>query len=308
MTSKRLPVATLSLTLVLVVAHLIALWAGNDIVRKLDFVPATPWRLYGLSFLTSTLLHMSWAHLCTNVALLYFYGVHAENRLGWLKFLLLFFFSAAFGHAVYALIFSTAMRHSLGASGGVFGVMAFYSFYLRRDRLASMAKRLRIPSLSLGLLARLKRQAMKFDSVFIVFWVCIAREVIGLGTQITGATHSNSAAHLGGALFGALGCLFWPKKRLRADRNRSKNISGHHKATCTCVAILLLTPLSFVAAREGGSRAGACPAVAMDLAAFGVVPLEIGDSRPLNGLIHEAQAPWARSGSFTPAITATVKA
>jgi hypothetical protein len=225
--------------------------------------------------------------------------VHAENRLGWLKFLLLFFCSAAFGYAVYALIFPTVMRHSLGASGGVFGVLAFYSFYLRRDRLGSMAKRLRIPAPRLGLLAKLKRHVMKLDSVFIIFWVCIARETIGLSTQLTGATRSNSAAHLSGALFGVIAALFWAKKRLRAHRNRPQNTSGHPKATSACVSIILLTPLPFVAARGSYPQATDCLTVKANMAAAVAEPVERENVRRI--WLTPASAVAAPAKAATPA-------
>ena len=246
--NQRRPVATLSLMGLLCVIHLIGPWIGTAPLRHLDFVAADPWRLHGLTFLTATVLHTSWLHLAGNVLGLYFYGVHAEHRLRWLRLLVLFFFAGAVGHASYALLFPASWRHSLGASGGVSGVMAFYSLLLRRDRVQSMLTRLRVPEPRRGWLSRLGLSSAKCKgpTVFHLLAVVLAWNAVGLVRQLAGLTRINAAAHLGGAMAGGLLYLVWRRKRKRTRGHRP----GTTAALATLVPCALLVVVLTLVARR----------------------------------------------------------
>lgn len=92
---------------------------------------------YGTSFyrhLTSMLLHGHILHLIANVVGLYFIGNYAEKRFGWwLTYLVFIIVGATEGYITDPLYFAIAPDNkeatlampSLGASGGIFGVIGF---------------------------------------------------------------------------------------------------------------------------------------------------------------------------------------
>ena len=217
------PNGTLLLIISLLAVHFCHSFFAMGKYRDLDFVLAMPFRMYGLTFLTSLFIHSSWSHVLINSFAIYMFGIHVEHRLGVLGMFVVFVISGICGHLAFMLIHSPSSLRSLGASGGAFGLLAFYALSWPRDRLKSMTKRLRIPTSEHGLLFKmglLRGQARKGPSAIQLFYIFAVMEFVGLGVQLAGLTKINSAAHLGGAV-GGIGC-YWLLKG-RTFRRKSKN-------------------------------------------------------------------------------------
>lgn len=75
------------------------------------------------SFLTHTLVHGDWVHLGLNAAWLVAFGGAIANRVGSLRFLLLFAFCAIAGAATFLLFNPGLMLPMVGASGAISGLM-----------------------------------------------------------------------------------------------------------------------------------------------------------------------------------------
>lgn len=105
---------------------------SDQFLQMWSFSPQNPFRASGMTFLTSLFLHGGVFHLISN---LYFLHVTSDNveevRGPW--FVLLLFFTAGFaGKIIY--VFSGATLPSIGASGGLCGVMAYYAMSFPNNR------------------------------------------------------------------------------------------------------------------------------------------------------------------------------
>ncbi len=206
---KFTPVGTYLLIASLLIFHVISLYLGIKTVRMLDFVAAQPFQMAGLTFLTATFLHSSWLHVLINSFAIYVYGVHVEHRIGSFGMLLVFLVGGFCGHFAYELIAPASILHSRGASGGAFGLIAFYSFSYPRDPMNDMMKRLHldIPIPQRGLLFNWRWIREYKAPAIQVFGIYLLWVVVGLGLQLANLTKTNSAAHLGGAMSGVV--CYW---------------------------------------------------------------------------------------------------
>lgn len=89
---------------------------------------AEPWRL-----LTSAFLHYGLFHLVMNMLALLVLGVDLERYLGRVRFVALYLVSALFGGAAVAL-FANPLSQTVGASGGVFGLLGAAAVVIRFNR------------------------------------------------------------------------------------------------------------------------------------------------------------------------------
>ncbi|MBA2389504.1 MAG: rhomboid family intramembrane serine protease [Geodermatophilaceae bacterium] len=87
-----------------------------------------PWRL-----LSSAFLHYGPFHLAMNMLALLVLGVDLEKYLGWAKFVGLYLVAALGGGAAVAL-FAAVNSETVGASGGVFGLLGAAAVVIRHRR------------------------------------------------------------------------------------------------------------------------------------------------------------------------------
>lgn len=87
-----------------------------------------PWRL-----LTSAFLHYGLFHLVMNMLALLVLGVDLERYLGWARFVAVYLVSALFGGAAVTL-FAEPLSETVGASGGVFGLLGAAVVVIRVNR------------------------------------------------------------------------------------------------------------------------------------------------------------------------------
>lgn len=115
-----------------VVAYLLQILPGSIFTTLFAFTPyyfwLEPWRAVTSGFLHSPSNPL---HLILNMVSLFIFGRVLEPMLGRLKFTLLYLLSIV-GASVAVVWFSNPLAMTLGASGGVFGLMGAYFVILRR--------------------------------------------------------------------------------------------------------------------------------------------------------------------------------
>ncbi len=122
---------TLGLVLVNVIVWLLQIVPGSGLTDKLAFVPVSvfvePWRMITAGFAhdPSNILHVA-----LNMYSLYIFGSILEPLLGRLRFLAVWLISI-FGGSVAVMYLNTPDTWVLGASSGIFGLMASYFVVLR---------------------------------------------------------------------------------------------------------------------------------------------------------------------------------
>lgn len=128
-------------------------------------------------------LHGGWLHLLMNTLVFVQGGPMVEQRLGALRFVALFFISAAAGAALYIGLNEGATTPAVGASGAVCGVFGAYFLSVGRNWREALA----IPQVRNGMI------------VFLVVNVGLAAVA-----RMTGFIPIAWEAHLGGFIAGAI--------------------------------------------------------------------------------------------------------
>ena len=174
-----------------------ALWPfGNMPTSEGYTVGFRPWQLVTYGFLHDP---RNYAHIVLNLYALFAFGGEVERTLGTRRFVWLYFVSvvvAAFAQLIVASM-SNDFAPTLGASGGVFGVL-----------------------LAFGMLFPHRRVMLIFPPIPMPAWVLVsgyaaielANGVFGMNT---GVAHF---AHLGGALGALIMLLLFGYKRFRDTR------------------------------------------------------------------------------------------
>lgn len=183
-------------------------WGSFDAGTGADGLPVTvgfqPWQLVSYAF-----LHGGFAHLFFNGLALYQFGPRIEYSLGTRRYTV-YFFVCVIGAGLCQLLVTSLMVGSgtgpfptIGASGGVFGLLLAYAVLFPHDRVMLL-----IPPIP-----------MSARTLVIVFGVI--ELVLGVTGTAAGIAHF---AHLGGMLFGWLLLRYWrgqpPFKRKPPPRPR----------------------------------------------------------------------------------------
>jgi membrane associated rhomboid family serine protease len=162
---------------------LFALWPlGHPLFR--------PWQLISYAF-----LHGSWLHLFLNMFPLYMFGGTLEQYWGGRRLVLYFLvcvLSAASAQLAVQWLAGGTAEPTLGASGGVFGVLLAFAWYFPRQRLFVIPIPIPIPAW-----------------LFVTGYGLIEL-FFGVTGKEAGVAHF---AHLGGMLGGALCILYWRARR-----------------------------------------------------------------------------------------------
>ncbi|MER8182624.1 rhomboid family intramembrane serine protease [Kitasatospora sp. NPDC094015] len=102
---------------------------------------ATPGKSPALSVLTSLFVHAGWLHLLGNMLFLFVFGPGVEERLGRVRFLLLYLgigYLATYGYALAEAHSADSVRALVGASGAIAGVLGAYLRLFPRARVTTL--------------------------------------------------------------------------------------------------------------------------------------------------------------------------
>ena len=120
-------------------------------------------------------------------------------------FVLLLIASAVAGDALHIALEPRSDLPSVGASGGISGIIVFYA--------------LQFPHAKLGFCWRYawRYQWIQMSAVWaMAIWVLL--QMVGAAEQVAGFSNISSLAHLGGAV---VGFLFWSSLRLKLNLSQS---------------------------------------------------------------------------------------
>lgn len=163
-------------------------------IQGWGLIPNQLTRHFGMTFISSFLLHGGATHLIGNLYFLLVFGDNVEDKLGPKSFLLLLLLAALVGDLVHILIDPRSTMPVVGASGGISGLLVYYCLSFPRAKVGLLFwfRWIRIP---VGLM--------------IFFW--IVGQIIGAFQQIDGFSDVSALSHLGGALIGVVFWLFTRK-------------------------------------------------------------------------------------------------
>jgi membrane associated rhomboid family serine protease len=196
--SAHTPWATYFLSLLIAVISIAAFSHLDSAIHRYGLIPSDTWRDYGLTLITSFYLHGGWVHLLGNLYFLLVFGRAVERELGPWKWLLLIFVADQTGNFLEVLGDSNGTIPTIGASGGISGLLAYYAF--------------KFPHVRLGLLFRFSfffRWIQLPAWTAFAFWILF--QIYGAWIQLTGHSDVASMAHLGGAAPGIF--LWWIQRK-----------------------------------------------------------------------------------------------
>jgi membrane associated rhomboid family serine protease len=153
-----------------------------------------PWQLVTYSFLHGSLLHLAF-----NMFALYMFGGAIERVFGTRRYLVFYFtsvVSAAITQLAVAML-AGAIYPTIGASGGVFGLLLAYGMYFPHNRIMLLFPPIPMPA-----------------RVFVVLYAVLELFLGVTGSQ-EGVAHF---AHLGGMIGGYLLLRFWRTGMRRSSR------------------------------------------------------------------------------------------
>ncbi|HEY4873352.1 MAG TPA: rhomboid family intramembrane serine protease [Steroidobacteraceae bacterium] len=192
---SSLPPATRAIIAINVVAFLLQQAYGNSMVALFALWPLgsplfQPWQLVTYAF-----LHGSIAHIFFNMFALFMFGRALEYFWGSRRFTIFYLACVIAAAATQLLTASLAgsTEATLGASGGVFGLLLAFAMYFPRQRITLLFPPIPMP-------------AWLFVTLYGVLEL-----VLGVTNTQAGVAHF---AHLGGMLGGALVILYWRARRI----------------------------------------------------------------------------------------------
>ena len=187
---KNLPPATRALLLANIGIFVLQYLTGSVLVNLFALWPLAsplfqPWQVVTYAF-----LHESLLHILSNMIALFMFGATLEYWFGTRRFCL-YYFVCVVAAAVVQLAVTSATHTgeaTLGASGGIFGLLLAFAWYFPRQRIMLLLPPIPMPA-----------------------WLFVL--LYGLWELFAGVTGSlNSVAHfahLGGLLGGAILILIW---------------------------------------------------------------------------------------------------
>jgi membrane associated rhomboid family serine protease len=157
-------------------------WGSSQVDPQVGFAP---WQLVTYAFLHGSLLHLAF-----NMFALYMFGGAIERVFGGRRYLVYYFMSVVAAAVTQLLVaaLTGGVYPTVGASGGVFGLLLAYGIYFPTSRVMLLFPPIPLPA-----------------RVFVVIYAVIELYLGVTGTQ-AGVAHF---AHLGGMLGGYLTLKYW---------------------------------------------------------------------------------------------------
>ena len=197
--TRKFPVFTVSLIAINVIAFILSLSNFETIIRTFGFVPSLfPSFAALVTIFTSMFLHAGIDHIFGNMWYLWIFGDNVEDKLGRVKFILIYFLSGIVANFVQYMVDPSSTIPSIGASGAVSGILGCYLVFFPKSRITTST------GYWLG----------ETPAWFVIgFWFLI-QLFFGAAT-LAGYGGSNIAffAHIGGFVFGYLAAKLISKSR-----------------------------------------------------------------------------------------------
>jgi membrane associated rhomboid family serine protease len=193
----NLPPATRAIIIANVVVYLLQSFTHNALDALFALQPLGPY-FYPWQVITYAFMHGGLAHIFFNMFALFMFGGALEQLWGTRRFVVFYFASVLAAATVQLAVTSLSgvMDSTIGASGGVFGLLLAFAMYFPRQRIMLLFPPIPMPA-----------------------WLFVTLYgVLELVLGVTGAQASVAHfAHLGGMLGGAVVILYW-RAQARARR------------------------------------------------------------------------------------------
>lgn len=186
---KRYPVVTWTLAIVAVLISSYAFVDGGETIEAFSFIPSEALRGFGLTLLTSFLVHGGIFHLLSNLYFLLIFGDNVEDLIGRKRFLLLLAGSTIAGNLLHLMADPRTDIPLVGASGGISGIITLYALVFPQARIGVLTRYCWV-----NLTARTT-----------LFWWIVLQFFI-VWKQLNEITNVSALAHLGGC---CAGFLYW---------------------------------------------------------------------------------------------------
>lgn len=163
---------------------------NENAIARYALVPAdiTAGRHLG-TLITSMFLHANLLHVGGNMLFLWIFGNNVEDKLGEIKFLVIYFAAGIAGSLLQVYITPTSTVPMLGASGAISGILAAYVLYFPRARVLTFI----VPFFFITISAYL----------VIGYWIALQLLNAFLGLGVTGGGVAYFA-HIGGFASGLI--------------------------------------------------------------------------------------------------------
>lgn len=170
---------------------------SDAVVQQYAFQPSMISAGHGYDRLVSAMfLHENLLHLGGNMLFLWIFGNNVEDRLGLLRFALLYFAAGIVGSLVQVYTNPASTAFGLGASGAISGVLAAYVLFYPTARVLTLI----VPFFVVTLRAWL----------FIGYWIALQALNAFLSTSVSGVAFF---AHVGGFVTGFILALVLQPRR-----------------------------------------------------------------------------------------------
>jgi membrane associated rhomboid family serine protease len=172
---------------------------NNAAIQRYAVIPAdiAAGRHLG-TLVTSLFLHASLLHVGGNMLFLWIFGNNVEDRLGEIKFLVIYFASGVAGSLFQVFLTPSSTIPMLGASGAISGLLAAYVLYFPRAKVLTYI----IPIFFITISAY----------VFIGYWIALQALDAYLSLGVSGGGVA-FFAHVGGFITGLiLAALLRPRE------------------------------------------------------------------------------------------------
>jgi membrane associated rhomboid family serine protease/Zn-finger nucleic acid-binding protein len=219
---------TWALALTMLIIHAFLTASDGDFLRQWAFLPAEPFRHFGLTTISFGFLHADWLHLLSN---LYFFGVFADDvevYYGRTKFLLLILGCLVLASITRVLSTDSPNVMHVGMSGAICALMVNYGLIYRKSRIAFLIPYLH--SLGSGRFMRVLGW-VRISSIWVILGY-LAKDAALYFIMETGRHSSIShSGHLFGFLFGFVFWLVSGAPNWYYDSTSTTEVSAKDRAT-----------------------------------------------------------------------------
>jgi len=141
---------------------------------------------------TSMFVHAGFAHIFGNMLVFFFMGPAFEQRVGWKKFLIVYFVTGIIAALTQSVVNLGSTITLIGASGAIFGIMGAFAYSYPRDEI--------VMPVPIGIMIIMKIKVIYATIIFAAF------ETIIVYIDSTSGLQDNTAhfAHFGGLISGII--------------------------------------------------------------------------------------------------------
>jgi membrane associated rhomboid family serine protease len=137
--TEKIPLTTIFLILINTVIFFFTLSNLDFFIENYGLVPEKILEGKALFTLFSSIfLHASFSHLFGNMWFLWIFGDNVENKIGKIKFLILYFLSGLGSSFLYLITAADKTIPVVGASGAISGVLGAYLIFFPKNRIRTI--------------------------------------------------------------------------------------------------------------------------------------------------------------------------